>query len=298
MNAPSAIPSPLARSARDQKTQKKPIWLMYPALLMLLLVQIYPTLYSLYISVGRLRGGEYIYVGLRNFQRIFKESDFHEALGRTFWFTALYLFLCISLGILLALLFNRRSRLTPIYMVCIFLPMVVSEVVGGTMWNWMFQQSFGIVQVALNPLLNNQSLISRPWGAMAIVIVASVWKNLAFPSLLILGGLQTISKEIYESAALDGASPQQSFWKITMPLIKPTLLVAVLLTTIRGINSLGLILATTKGGPGEFTTTAAVYLYRNGWQYGEFGVAAATSVVMFAINIVLAVVYIRLLRAK
>lgn len=298
MDVSSPVTPAREKTGKAQKTQSKPLWLLLPALTMLLLVNIYPTLYSFYMSLGKLKGGEYIFVGLKNFERIFNESDFYESLGRTFAFTAFYLILCISLGILLALLFNRRSRFTPIYMVCIFLPMVVSEVVGGTMWNWMFQQSFGIIQVVLNPFLNDQSLISRPWGAMSIVIIASVWKNLAFPSLLILGGLQTISKEIYESAALDGASPWQSFWGITMPLLKPSLLVATLLTTIRGINSLGLILATTKGGPGEFTTTAAVYLYRIGWSYGEFGVAASVSVILFCINIILAVLYIRMLRSK
>jgi len=265
---------------------------------MLLLVQVYPTLYSFYISLNRLKGGELLFVGLRNYSRLLKESDFYEALQRTFIFTFFYLLLCVSVGIILALLFNRRSRLTTVYMVCIFLPMVVSEVVGGTMWNWMFQQSYGIIQVALNPILGGISIISQPWGAMAIVILASVWKNQAFTSLLFLGSLQTISKEIYESAALDGANHWKSFWKITLPLIKPTLLVAILLTTIRGINSLGLILATTKGGPGEFTTTMAVFLYRKGWLYGDFGLAAAISVIMFLINITMAIVYIRLMRAK
>lgn len=291
MNQSIALPS-------TSPTQKKPLWLLFPALIFLLLVQIYPTLYSLYLSMGKIRAGEYQFVGLKNFQRIFASADFYHSLQRMAIYTTSFLVICIGFGLLLAVLFNRRVRFTPFYMACIFIPYVLSEVVSGTMWSWMFQQSFGIIQVALNPLIHNKSLLTSNDGAMAIVIASSGWKNLAFTSLLFLGALQTISKDIYESAALDGANAWVTFWKITLPIIKPTMLVAVLLTTIRGVNALGLILATTKGGPGAATMTMAVYLYRTAWQYGDFGTAAAISVIMFAINIVLAIVYIRIFRTK
>lgn len=287
-----------SHTSNKNKFIKKPIWLLYPALIVLVVVQIYPTLYSLYLSLGRIRGGEFSFVGLRNFQRIFNSTDFYESLLRTGIYTLVFLLLCIGFGLLLAILFNRKTRFTTFYMACIFIPSILSEVVSGTMWSWMFQQSYGIIQVALNPYINNYSMLTRPEGAMLIVIMASTWKHLAFNALLFLGALQSISKDVYESASLDGANVWQSFTKITFPLIKPTLLVAVLLTSIRGINSLGMILATTKGGPGTATMTTAVYLYRTAWQFGDFGTAAALSVIMFAINIVLAVVYIRMLRSK
>lgn len=281
-----------------QKRRKirKPLWLLFPALITLIIIQIYPTLYSYYLSFGKIRAGKYTFVGLNNYIRIFNNSDFYESLGKTAVFTVSSLVICIGFGLILALLFNRRNRLTPFYMACIFIPSILSEVVSGTMWSWMFQQSYGIIQVVLNPLINNYSLLSRPEGAMVIVIMASIWKHLSFTALLFLGALQTVPKEVYESAALDGATPWKSFWQITMPIIRPTTLVAVLLTSIRGINALGLILATTKGGPGAATMTTAVYLYRTAWQFGDFGTAAALSVVMFLINVVLAVIYIRLLR--
>ncbi|MCC6147684.1 MAG: sugar ABC transporter permease [Anaerolineaceae bacterium] len=248
------------------------------------------------MSLGRIKGGKYTFVGLRNYARILQNSDFYQSLSKTAVYTLFFLIICIGFGLILALLFNRRNRLTPLYMACIFIPSILSEVVSGTMWSWMFQQTYGIIQVALNPFINNFSLLSRPAGAMAIVIAASIWKHLSFTSLLFLGALQTVPREVYESAALDGATSWKSFWKITMPIIRPTMLVAILLTSIRGINALGLILATTKGGPGAATMTTAVYLYRTAWQFGDFGMAAALSVVMFVINVILAVVYIRLLR--
>jgi multiple sugar transport system permease protein len=296
-----AIAKPLRRlvsRSRLSRLEGKPLWLLFPALVVLALVQIYPTLFSYYLSLGQVKAGKYSYVGLENFRLLLRNSDFYESLGRTAVFTASYLVLCIGLGMVLALLLNRRNRMTPLYMTVIFIPMVMSEVVAGTMWRWLFQQSFGLAQVALNPLLNNVSLLSSPWGAMAIVIAASVWRALAFTALLFLGALQTVPHEVYESSALDGANRWQSFWKITLPIIRPTLLIAVIMTSIRGINSLGLILATTKGGPGAATMTTAVYLYRQAWQFGDFGTAASLSVIMFVVNVVLAVVYIRILRSK
>ncbi len=276
--------------------RKNFFWLISPSIFFLLVIQVYPALYSWYLSFGRIKGGKYTFVGLKNFARLLHNSDFYEALGRTGIFTFVYLFACIGLGMILALLLNRCSRFTSLYMTIIFIPMVLSEVVGGTMWRWMFQQSFGLVQVFLNPYIHNISILSRPEGAMAVVIAASVWKQLAFTALLFLGALQTVPKELFESAALDGATRSEMFWKITWVIIRPTVLLASIMTTIRGINALGLILATTQGGPGSATMTEAVFLYRTAWQFGNFGNAAALSVMMFLINVTLGVVYIRMMR--
>lgn len=272
------------------------IWLISPTLLFLLVIQIYPSLYSWYLSFGKIKGGVYTFVGLKNFVRLLNNSDFYESLARTGVFTVSFLAACIGLGLIVALLLSRCSRFTAIYMTIIFIPMVLSEVVSGTMWRWMFQQSFGLVQAFLNPFINNVSILSKPWGAMAVVIAASVWKQLAFTALLFLGALQTVPKELFESASLDGASRSEMFWKITWVIIRPTVLLASIMTTIRGINALGLILATTQGGPGASTMTEAVLLYRTAWQFGRFGDAAALSVMMFLINITLGIVYIRLMK--
>ncbi|MCK5674177.1 MAG: sugar ABC transporter permease [Spirochaetales bacterium] len=276
--------------------RKNFFWLISPSIIFLLIIQVYPAFYSWYLSFGSIKGGKYTFVGLKNFVRLLNNSDFYESLVRTGVFTFSFLIACIGIGLILALLLNRCSKFTSFYMTIIFIPMVLSEVVGGTMWRWMFQQSFGLVQVFLNPYINNFSILSRPGGAMAVVIAASVWKQLAFTALLFLGALQTVPKELFESAALDGATRSQMFWKITWVIIRPTVLLASIMTTIRGINALGLILATTQGGPGAATMTEAVLLYRTAWQFGRFGDAAALSVMMFLINITLGAVYIRLLR--
>jgi len=273
-----------------------PVWLLMPTLLLLLLVQVYPTLYTFNLSLNKLKGGKLSFVGFNNFARLFASTDFVSSLSNTavFWFY--YMALTVVLGMIVALLLNKRTRFTAVYTVIIFVPWILSDVVSATMWRWMFEQSYGIVQVLLNPLLNNVSILSDDTGAMAVVILASVWRTLAFTSLLFLGALQTVPNEVKEAASLDGASSWQSFWQVIIPIVRPTLLVTILLTSIRAVNALGLILATTNGGPGSATTTASVLLYREAFQYGDFGVAAALAVILFLFNLGLTLVYFRLVK--
>src|SRR5262249_36238617 len=153
----------------------------------------------------------------------------------------------------------------------LFIPWVVSDVVGGTIWRWLFVQDYGIIQQWLNLFTNNAALYTNPTGSMVIVILASVWRALPFISLLLLGALQAVPNEILESAALDGAGRIASFTRITFPIIRPTFVIAIILTTINGINAVGMILTLTGGGPGGATQTAGVYLYKIGWQFGDFG---------------------------
>lgn len=275
-----------------------PYWLLLPTICVLVLAQVYPTLYSIYMSFNKLKAGKLTFVGFANYVRLLNSSDFIDSLGKTLTYAGGYLLLTLLLGMCVAILLNQRVFLTPLYMTLLFIPWILSEVVSGTAWRWMFQQDYGIVQVALNPLIQNTTLLANDVGAMFIMIIASTWRNLAFTSLVLLGALQTIPNDVKEAAALDGTSHLRFFWDFTIPIIKPTLLVITLLTSIGGINSLGLILATTGGGPGTATTTTSVLLYREAWKYGDFGTASALAVFMLIINILLAVLYFRVLKER
>jgi len=271
-----------------------PLWFLLPTILVLVALQIYPSLYSIYLSTTRIRAGQFMNVGLTNYERLFASPTFRESLRNTAVYTFFYVILTISLGLLVALLLNRRIKFTGIYLIIIFIPWVISDVVAGTMWRWLFQQTYGIVQNWLNPIIGT-SLYTDPNGAMAIVVAASVWRALAFTTLMFLAALQTVPNEVIESAALDGANRFQRFFRIIFPIIRPTFLVVLLLTSIRAINSIGLILSITKGGPGTATLTTSMYLYRTGWLEGDFGMSAAISVILFIANIALTFVYLKLL---
>ncbi len=277
--------------------RRRPLWFLLPSILILLIIQIYPSLYSFYLSTTRVRAGNLQNVGLGNFERLFSSSIFRESLRNTAVYTGFYLVLTVGLGLLIALLLNRRVKFTGVYLIILFVPWVISDVVTGTMWRWLFQQTYGIVQVWLNPIVGS-SLYTNANGAMGIVVAASVWRSLAFTALLFLAALQTVPTEIIESAALDGANRFQRFLRIIFPIIRPTFLVVVLLTSIRAINSIGIILSITRGGPGTATLTTSLFLYRTVWLEGDLGLGAATSVSIFVVNILLTVVYLRLIGTR
>jgi ABC-type sugar transport system permease subunit len=284
-------------SRRPIFSRLTPLWLLLPAMIVLLVLQIYPSIYSIYLSLHRQRRGGFEFVGLTNFELLLNNSDFRESLQRTLVFSGWYVVLTICLGLLIALLINRRIKLTGWYLVVIFIPWVLSDVVAGTMWRWMFLEDYGLMQEWLRPIFGD-SIYINPSGAMGIVVLASVWRAVAFTAVLFLGALQTVPHEVIESSSLDGANRFQRFFHVIFPLIRPTFLIAVLLTSIRSVNTVGLILATTRGGPGTATETASVFLYDVAWGQGNFARGAAVSVVLFVVNIILTFVYLRLVTRR
>ncbi|MCE7945886.1 MAG: sugar ABC transporter permease [Chloroflexi bacterium CFX4] len=274
-----------------------PLWFLLPSIVVLLALQVYPTLYSVYLSTTRVRRGEFLHVGLANFERLLQTPSFWESLRVSLTYSLAYITLTVSIGLMLALLLNRRFKFTGVYLVIIFIPWVISEVVAGTMWRWLFQPTYGLAQAWINtylPFLGEQ-LYTTSSGALAIVIAAAVWRGLAFTTLLSLGALQTVPQEIIESASLDGANRFQRFFGVILPQIRSTVLVMVLLTSIQSINSVGLIFSITRGGPGGATRTAAYYLLQIGWEQGDFGTGAAVSVILFLINMSLTILYLSII---
>ena len=275
-----------------------PYLLITPALVFITIVSLYPTLYSLFLSLNRSRRGQLEYVGLRNFDIIFNSNDFWESLWNTAVFGLFFLVLVMVLAFLLSLMFNSGVRLGGIYMTIIFVPCMLSEIVSGVMFRWLFLPQFGLLQNWLSPLFNNAIFLGTASGAMGVVTGATIWRSVAFAMLLLLAGLQTIPRDFSEAAAIDGANRWQSFWKITWPLLLPTTQVTVVFLTIIAINSAGLFLSITGGGPGRATEVLSLYMYREAIVFFNFGYGAALSVIMFILNAMLAIIYIRTLRSQ
>jgi len=275
-----------------------PYLLTAPALLFIAAVTLYPTLYSLYLSLTRSKKGVTEFVWFDNFRRILQSSDFLESLNNTLVFTTFYVIITVVIAFCLALALNRGLKLTGVYMTIIFLPWILSEITTGVVWRWMFYQDTGILQNFLGPLFNNIALITRPWGAMAIVIAATVWRSISFAMLLLLAGLQTIPKEVHEAASIDGANGWNAFRRITWPLMFPTTVVTIVFMTIQAINGVGMILSITEGGPGRATEVLGLQMYRQAMQYYNFGYAAALSVVLLLLNVILAAFYLRALQRE
>lgn len=275
-----------------------PYLLIAPALIFITLVSLYPTLYSLYLSLNRSRRGQLEFVGLRNFEIILTSQDFWESLRHTLVFGIFFLVLVMFLAFILALMFNRGLKLGGLFMTIVFLPWMLSEIVSGVMFRWLFLPGIGLAQRLLGPLFNDITFLGNPAGAMGVVTGATLWRSMAFGMLLILAGLQTIPADIYEAAKIDGASRWQSFWKVTWPLVLPTTQVTIVFLTILAINAAGMFLSITGGGPGRATEVLSLYMYREAILFFNFGYGAALSVIMFGLNAILAVVYLRALRSR
>lgn len=281
-----------------KKLSLYPYLLTLPALVFITIVSLYPTLYSFYLSMTRSKKGIIEFVGLRNYSIILRSADFRQSLWLTIVFTVFYVLLTVIIAYILALMLNRGLKLTGVYMTIIFLPWVLSEITSGVVWRWMFYQDYGIIQNLLAPIFKGKALITTNWGAMAIVIAATTWRSISFGMLLLLAGLQTVPREIYEAASIDGSNGWNSFWKVTWPLVRPTTIVTTVFLTIQAINGVGMVLAITEGGPGRATEILGLHMYREAMQFYNFGYAAALSVVLLLINIVLAAFYLRALERE
>jgi ABC-type sugar transport system permease subunit len=274
-----------------------PYLLIAPALFFVLGVTLYPTLYSFYLSLNRTRRGQLEFVGLRNFAIIWEDPAFWNSLRLTAVFGFAFILLVMVFGFLLALLFNRGIRFAGIYMTIIFVPWMLSEIVVGVMWRWMFLPNIGLLQNWLAPIFGD-NMLGNGTSAMGIVIGATVWRAVAFGMLLLLAGLQTIPKELNEAAQIDGANKWQTFWRVTWPLMLPTTQVTTVFLTIQAINTVGMFLSITQGGPGRSTTVLSLQMYKEAIEFFNFGYGAALAVMMFFLNVALAVMYITGLRSQ
>ncbi len=259
-----------------------PYALVTPALLAVAGVSLYPALYNLYLSFHRTQRGELVYNGLHNYQTILASPTFWNAVRLTATFAAFFVPLVLVGGYLLALVFYSGVRFGRFYMTLIFIPWMLSEIVAGVMWRWLFLPGVGIVQTWLDPIAAN--ILGTGTGAMTVVICATVWRALAFGMLLLLAGLQTIPQEIHEAAAIDGATRWQAFWHVTVPLMAPTHQVTLAFLTVQAMNTTGMFLSITEGGPGRSTEVLALHMYRESIQFFNFGYGATLAVTVFVVT--------------
>ena len=209
-------------------------YMILPALLIILIVAFYPVTQSLYLSLTNSNiNGAGPFVGLRNFVLMFQNSEFQEGLKNTVIFTAVSVFFEFVLGLAIALAINRAFRGRGLIRAAVLVPWAFPTVISAVMWRLMFQDQVGVIQYvasALNiisqPILSDQTLL------LIGAIIVDTWKTTPFVALLLLAGLQVIPGEVYEAARVDGATVIQRFFRITLPLLKPTILVAVLFRTL------------------------------------------------------------------
>ena len=273
--------------------------LLAPAVFVLLALSIYPLVNIVMLSL-QVTSGSTSRWSLSNFARLFSDQFFTDALLHTLIFAVAALTLEFLLGLGLAVLLNRHIRGRSLFRTMLLVPMMLPTVVAGVVWRLMLNPNFGAVNGSLKGLgVNTDALTwtSSPGLAMLSIIVVDVWQWTPFMFLILLAGLQAIPQEPYEAAVIDGSSPWQTFRHVTLPLLKPAILVALLLRTMDLLRVFDQVFILTEGGPGFATETISLYIYRTAFRFSDFGYAAAMSFVLLIVTNIISAFYIRVLQS-
>jgi multiple sugar transport system permease protein len=302
------VVAPATRPARGGELSERALGLalLAPMALVLLLVIGYPLVDSLWLSLHRanLANPEQgqPFIGLSNYIRAFGQPDFWYAIQRTLYFTILSVGLELALGLLFAILLNERFRGNLAARIAMILPWALLTVANGVLWAWILNPTYGVFNtllVDLGILQAPKSWLSDTFWTMNMIILADAWKTVPNMTLLLLAGLQPISYDLYESADVDGASRWQKFRYITLPLLRPVILVAVALRTIGAFRVFDIIYVLTgNGGPADSTKVISFYNYDQAFHYLFFGYGAAISWIITLFMIVMILIYMRLLRSE
>jgi multiple sugar transport system permease protein len=272
------------------------MWMVFvlPGFFLLVVVLGWPAITSILYSFETAKAGDATYT-LANYRSLLKDPFFNT----TFWNTAVFVFFSVAahmvLGLAVAMVLNSALPAKPMFRVIALLPWVVPDVVAGIIWKWMFDPIYG----ALNDLLiriglleNPVEWLSNPKLAMFSVILVNLWRGFPFVMLILLAGLQSIPRHLYEAAAIDGAPKFQQFIHITLPGLKKMIVVALALDIVWEVRRFGLIQAMTQGGPGVLTEVLSTYTYKQYFQFFRFEYASAISVVMTIVLLMVSLPYI------
>ena len=283
---------------RDLRT---PFVFVAPAFALLGFVLFSPVFYAFWFSLFRIEyGAPTDFAGLRNFERLLDDAEIVATIGRTAFHTGASVVLTIAIALGLATWIHRLPPFAGFAVqTVVIVPWIISTVVATLLFRWVFVSDIGIAAYLLGRLVGGVGeALTNPSGAMGLLIVVSVWKRIGYAMIVLLAGLKSIPGELEEAARIDGAGPWQVFRRITLPLLKTPLLLTAVVLTLSNINTVETPLILTGGGPRDATRTMAIDVYERAFSIFDLGTATALALVMFAANIVLVLVYVRLSRWK
>ena len=240
-----------------------------------------------------------VWVGFENFQNLYKDESYAESFLTTGIFSLWVAVLGIGISLVLAYFADRVVRGALIYRTLLIWPYAVAPAVAGVVWLFLFSPSIGVVSYALNTMGFEWNALLNSRDAMALIVMAAVWKQLSYNFLFFLAGLQSIPKSLIEAAAIDGAGPWRRFWTIQFPLLSPTSFFLLVINVVYAFfDTFGIVDAATKGGPGKDTAILVYKAYFDGFKALDLGGSAAQSVVLMVIVVALTVVQFRFIEKK
>jgi ABC-type sugar transport system permease subunit len=245
---------------------------------------IYPAISGFNISLySSSNARTFTWVGTDNYTQILHDDAFWAVVRNTVLFAVLFVTIAVSVAIAIAVLLQAQRRAKGFYRAVVFVPVLISPVVVGLVWNWILQRKGGLLNSALASFgMGQPGWLIEPHLAMGAIVLVAVWMHVGFYILILLAGLQGIDPVLYEAARMDGASTWVQFRAITLPMLSPSIVVVVVLATINGFQAYDYIYTLTGGGPVGATTLIVQYIYDNGFRSPiRYGVAGAASALLF-----------------
>ena len=284
------------RSRLLRHENKMAYWLIGPAMILFLIFTVLPTIFAFFLSFTNYDILTPIkWIGLGNYERLVTDTVFARGVRNVAFYALLYLPIIIGSSVVIALALNRKRPGMVIFRTLFYLPGVTSSIAAATVWTWMLQKDYGLVNQVLSIVgIHGPSWLASSDYAMYAIVMVTVWQGLGGNIIVYLAGLQGIPPYLYEAAGLDGASPLQQFWFITVPGLRTTTFFVLFMSLIGAFQLFDQAYAMTQGGPGYATTTAIYQIYSNGFNQLRMGYAAAQAFVLAVAILVVSIINNRL----
>lgn len=286
----------------DLSDRSLAVLLLAPAALLLALIIVYPVcrlIYTSFFSLSLTSGLPAAFVGFENYELMIEDPVFWETTWNTVLITLITVPGALLVGLGLALMANLPFAMQWPVRLSLLIPWALPLSFAGLIFAWFFHSEYGVVNDVLNRLgFEGIIWFNSPNWAFAAICLTIIWKTSSFMALIILAGLQTIPRSLYEAADVDGAGRLRQFFEITLPLLKPSIVVALIFRTITALQTFDIPYMMTGGGPGTSTATLAMYIHQNTVSFLDLGYGSALAVVMFALSMCVTAVYLRMIRTK
>ncbi len=299
----ASIGRPRRSSATQQQQKTRLAWLLLiPTLAVIALVALYPLAQTVYQSFtdARLASGKAPqFIGLRNYSDLLRDTAFRDSIGVTIRFTLLTVIFEFIFGLGVALVINSQFRGRGVVRTAMLVPWAIPTVVSAQMWKWMYSDQYGVINdflLRFNLINRPIAFIAQPNTSLAAIAAVDIWKTTPFVALLLLAGLQVIPGDVYEAARIDGATAIQQFLRITMPLLRPAILVTLIFRTLDSLRVFDVFYV--MFGARQDTQTMAIYNQQNLVSFSDLGYGSAISVAIFAIIGIFVVAYVTFLKVE
>ena len=284
-----------------QISKLQPYLFLAPSFAIILVFLIFPLSWNIYIALHDVSLitllKEWEYVGLENFVTLFDDPNFYTSLKVTLMFVGGSVALQFGVGILMALVLNQQIRGSGVYRAILIIPWTISAVIAAFSFKFILDDNFGILNYILNQLgMESVGWLSDPNIVIWSLVIANTWYGTPFTLLFLTAGLLSINPSLYEAARIDGASKMRSLFHITLPLLKPFMIINLILITMWSVNLFDIQLIMTGGGPLFSSTTASLYMYRQAFEFGLLSKGAAAGIILILINLAVALIYVKFLR--